>query len=418
MRIKAYFAPDMRQAIRMIRNEMGPDAVILSHQSRDGGIEITAAIDYEDAAARVAAPQAIPGRAGDVGQLPETHPLPSRLATGRPSALTTDAERATSDTVAADDDQEATTLDALGQEVRALRSLLEHQLSGLAWRELGRRRPVQAGILRRLMALGLSHRVAGELVQGLPQSADLRVAWRRALGLVAQRVLTTEDDILAHGGVVALVGSTGVGKTTTVAKLAARFTLQHGARHVGLVTTDSYRVGAYEQLHTFGRIMDVPVRVANDPNELRKALDAFSDRRLVLIDTAGISQRDIRFSKQVALIGKGSPVVKTYMVLSATAQMLGLEEAIHALQGAKVDACVITKVDEATSLGSVLSMVIQHRIPVAYITNGQRVPEDICRARSDRLLTQTVTLAAQSGRACPTESLELAFGSVMANAQC
>lgn len=417
MRIKAYFAPDMRQAIRMIRNEMGPDAVILSHQSRDGGIEITAAIDYEDATAGVASPQAIPAQAGDVGQPAEMHPLPSRLATGTPSALTTDAGRATSDTLA-EDDQEASTLDALGQEVRALRSLLEHQLSGLAWRELGRRRPVQAGILRRLMELGLSHRVAEELVQGLPQSADLRVAWRRALGLVAQRVLTTEDDILTHGGVVALVGSTGVGKTTTVAKLAAQFTLQHGARHVGLVTTDSYRVGAYEQLHTFGRIMDVPVRVANDPNELRKALDAFSDRRLVLIDTAGISQRDIRFSKQVALVCKGSPMVKTYMVLSATAQMLGLEEAIHALQGAKVDACVITKVDEATSLGSVLSMVIQHRIPVAYITNGQRVPEDICRARSDRLLTQTVTLAAQSGRACPTESLELAFGSVMANAQC
>lgn len=415
MRIKGYFAPDMRQALRRIREEMGPDAVILSHHQRDGGVEITAAVDYDDRWLRKtskdqaggseapakgsAGVESHPG-AGSVVAVPDIEPQSVPAAAKQP---------AVSGEVA---------LEAMGQEIKALRSLLEHQLSGIAWGEFDRRHPLRATLVRRLMELGLSHGVAQALIKDLPSMGDLHSAWRMALGFLAHRLVVVEDEILAHGGIVALLGPTGVGKTTTVAKLAARFALLHGPQHVALVTTDSYRVGAHEQLRTFGRIMDVPVRAADCLKELRQALDAFGNRRLVLIDTAGISQRDIGFSKQVSLIRSGSPAVKSYLVLSATTQILGLEQAVSAFRGAKLDGCVITKLDEATSIGAVLSIVVQHRIPVAYISHGQRVPEDISLAKPHRLVAQAVQVAARMRQMCAVESLELAFGGMLANARC
>jgi flagellar biosynthesis protein FlhF len=414
MRIKGYFAPDMRQALRMIREEMGPDAVILSHHQRTGGVEITAAVDYDHGWLKTTPKEgaASKGRVpGDNTLRPpqasstESKPSPTVPEAGAPLAVPT----VTGGGVA---------LTAMGQEIKALRRLLEHQLSGIAWGELNRRHPLQATLLRRLLELGLSHRVAESLIMALPAMADLHSAWRLVLGILAHRLTVNPDEVLTRGGIVALLGPTGVGKTTTVAKLAARFALRYGPKWVALVTTDSYRVGAHEQLHTFGRIMDVPVRVANCPADLRRALDAFSERRLVLIDTAGISQRDVRFYKQVSLIRSGAPAIKSYLVLSATTQALGLEQAVAAFRGAKVDGCVITKLDEATSLGSVLSSVVQHGIPLAYVSNGQRVPEDLGLAKPHRLVAQTVQLATRSRPACGSESLELAFGGMLANARC
>lgn len=415
MRIKGYFAPDMRQALRMIREEMGPEAVILSHHQRTGGVEVTAAVDYDHgwlqttpkegsaSKARVLAHRAL-NENPPQGIAAETTPAPDASLGASRSATHGNGGGAA--------------LAAMSQEIKALRSLLEHQLSGIAWGELGRRHPLRATLLRRLLELGLSHRVAQELIKSLPAMADLHSAWRMVLGILAHRLAASQDEILTGGGIVALLGPTGVGKTTTIAKLAARFALRYGPKWVALITTDSYRVGAHEQLQTFGRIMDVPVRVANCPAALRRALEAFSQRRLVLIDTAGISQRDIRFSEQVGLIRSGAPAVKGYLVLSATTQTLGLEQAVAAFRGAKVDGCVITKLDEATSLGSVLSAAAQHRIPLTYVSHGQRVPEDLELAKPHRLVAQAVQLAARSRPLCGPESLELAFGGMLANARC
>lgn len=416
MRIKGYFAPDMRQALRMIREEMGPDAVILSHHQRNGGVEITAAVDYdqgwlktttskEDSAnrAKIIAPGTLKSRPPRADSI-EAAPAPE-VSDKAPLSMPTGGTGGAA-------------LTAMGQELKALRSLLEHQLSGIAWGEFSRRHPLRATLLRRLLELGLSHRVAEGAITSLPAMADLHSAWRMVLGILAHQLAVAQNELLADGGIVALLGPTGVGKTTTVAKLAARFALCHGSKWVALITTDGYRVGAHEQLNTFGRIMDVPVRVANSPAALRQALDAFSDRRLVLIDTAGMSQRDIRFSKQVSFIRRGAPAVRNYLVLSATTQTLGLEQAVGAFQGAKVDGCVITKLDEATSLGNVLSALVQYRIPLAYISDGQRVPEDLALAKPHKLVAQAVQLAARSRQLCGPESLELAFGGMLANARC
>ena len=250
--------------------------------------------------------------------------------------------------------------------------------------------------MQQLTDLGLTQSVAAGISDQIDESvADSQAAWRRGLGLLAHQVQIMEDDLLDEGGVVALLGPTGVGKTTTAAKLAARFALRHGAGEVALITTDSYRVGAHEQLGAFAQIMGIPVRVANDLHELRSALEHYCGQRLVLIDTAGTSQRDVRFAEQATLIRDGSPLVKTLLVLSANAQYLVGEEAFRAFGRAGVDGCVISKVDESTSLGPVLSVLCQHRIPAAYLTHGQRVPEDISSARAHLLVTRAVTLGQQ-----------------------
>jgi flagellar biosynthesis protein FlhF len=192
--------------------------------------------------------------------------------------------------------------------------------------------------------------------------------------------------------VVALLGPTGVGKTTTVAKLAARFCVRHGARRVALVTTDHYRIGAHEQLRAYAKLLDVPLRVAASAEELRAVLQDLSDRQLVLIDTAGMSQRDLRLSEQFALIRAGQHAIKCYLVLAATTQAAGIAEILRAYAPLEPTACIITKVDEAVSLGGILSRLVQQRLPVAYLSDGQRVPEDLYAARAHQLVSRCVAL--------------------------
>jgi flagellar biosynthesis protein FlhF len=400
MRIKGFLASDMRQAIRKVREELGPDAVILSSRNHRGGVELTAAVDYDDTA-RDGAPFD-----GHPQLLSQPAPQESIDWTGEP-----DEGQALG--VEPDSVHAARPLGAMGRELRSLRGLLEHQLCSLAWGEIARSHPIRAAILRRLLELGFSRRMAQALTVELPEGEPLQDAWRRTLGLLAHRIRVSAADPLDDAGVVALLGATGVGKTTTVAKLAARCAMRHGAREVALITTDSYRVGAFEQLRVFGRIMDVPVRVARDESALRQAVESFAHRRTVLIDTAGIGQRDARFADQVTLVRRASCRVKTHLVLSATAQMLALDETVRAFQDGLPDGCVITKLDEATSLGAVLSVISEQQIPIAYATDGQRVPEDISPARSHRLVSRAIALHAQSRREQADESLELAFGGMV-----
>lgn len=415
MRIKRFVSPDMRQALRLIREEMGPDAVILSNRRVDDGIEITAAVDYErepEAGAasrpeRRAPPAAIPSTARSAPALDLSLDGTGERSAARPGASRARRVRVEDAGMGRDDATllvEPTrqmparqaggdsALATMGEEIRGLRSLLEHQLAGLAFGELERRHPVRAGVLRQLEKLGLAGAVARDIVTRLPECVQPGAAWREALGSLAKRVPVTGDDIVEQHGVVALLGSTGVGKTTSIAKLAARYVLRHGPGGVALITTDSFRVGAHEQLRTFGRILDIPVRVANDAGELRHGLEQFADRRLVLVDTAGISPRDLRFAQQVSMVRAGSPAVRIYLVLSANSQWLAHEQSLHAFSGVHLDGCVITKLDECTSLGAALSLVVRHAIPVAYVSDGQRVPEDIAAAQPGRLVARAVAI--------------------------
>jgi flagellar biosynthesis protein FlhF len=398
MRIQRYFAEDMRQALRKVREAQGPDAVILSTRKVQGGVEVFAAADYDETEL--------------VGQAdpPAARPSPRE---SRPPAPGADPARPARGAAPAGE----ATLDGLREELQSIRGLLERQLSGLAWGELGRRQPHRAALLRRLAGLELAPRLVRELVSEVPPSAPLEAAWRQVLGVLAHRILVADGELLEDGGVVALVGSTGVGKTTTVAKLAARFALRHGAEHVALLTTDSFRVGAVEQLRTYAKLMGIPVRVVGGRDEIRSALEDVADRRLVLIDTAGMSQRDIRLSEQLAVIQDGSPLARAYVVLSATAQRLALEEVVAAFRGARLEGCILTKLDEATDLGAALSVVVEHRLKVAFVSDGQRVPEDLRPARAHHLVSKAVGAMQRHGQTCDDESLELTFGALRAAGQ-
>jgi flagellar biosynthesis protein FlhF len=276
----------------------------------------------------------------------------------------------------------------LAREVRLLRGLVEGQLAGFAWNDLTRRDPLRAEAMKRLLAAGFSPAFARQLLDRLPkEEADLGHAmkWIKSTITHNLRIADGADDIVERGGVYALVGPTGVGKTTTVAKLAARAVLRHGAAKVALVTTDTYRIGAQDQLRIYGRILGTPVFAVRDENDLEMTLSDLSGRHLVLIDTVGMSQRDKRVAEQVAMLCGEERDVKRLLLLGAPSQGVTLEEVARAYSGPGLIGCILTKIDEALTYGPVLDVAIRHELPVHYVTNGQRVPEDLHMANATYL---------------------------------
>ena len=362
----------------MVREELGEDAVILSNRRVNGGIEIISAIDYDENALR----REVQQEAVREPQPPQEAPAASQ---SKPQIIWS---------------QEPTLLEMRG-EIKTLRGLLENQLAGLTQQEQQLRNPFHYELKQRLARLGLGSTLASELLDSLPLDGGEEELWRRVLGKIAVRLSVTDDDILSHGGAVALVGPTGVGKTTSVAKLASRFVMRHGARSVALISTDSYRIGAHEQLKAYARILDVPIRFANDAGSLQAALDHFCDKRLVLIDTAGMSQRDLRLSSQFSVLKGESDRVRTYLVASVTSRLSGLNEVVRGFKGVDLQGCILTKMDESTCLGHTLDVVIRHQLPVAYVSDGQRVPEDLQPARAHTLVSRAVAVMQES-----TELLE------------
>ncbi|MDZ7754145.1 MAG: flagellar biosynthesis protein FlhF [Gammaproteobacteria bacterium] len=396
MKIRRYFAEDMRQAIRKVREAQGPDAVILSNRKVDGGIEVVAAVDYDEALLwhEDKAP-----RAEDAAESPSLEQAPARQeSAGRETAA------------AAVEWSQDPSISALREEVHSIRDMLQNQLAALAWGDLGRRRPSRAALLRRLLQMDLSPELARRVaVETGEEDGDASRQWKRALALIAQRIRTSGDSLVDRGGVAALIGPTGVGKTTTVAKLAARYALANGPDQVGLITMDTHRVGAAEQLRSYGRLMGIPVRVARNREELETAINDLYERRLVLIDTAGMGQRDARVRDQLAAHFEGLGMVQTLMVLAASSQLAALRESVKAFGVAHPEACIVTKLDEAVSLGPVISTLAEYQLPVAYFSDGQRVPEDIQPARAHNLVTRAVVRMKQSLPAFSDEMAELAM---------
>jgi flagellar biosynthesis protein FlhF len=384
MKVKRFFAPDMRQAIQKVREDQGPDAVILSNRQVDGGIEIIAALDYDESLTPAPAE-------------PQSQPEP---AAANVAADATPARRA--DVVSWSQDP---ALVSMREEIKQLRSLLENQLAHLAWSDRERRQPLHTGVMRRLSNMELSDDLVERVSAPTIHARDDEHAMQLALTELAATLPVAENDIFDQGGIVALVGSTGVGKTTSVAKLAARYVLRHGQRHVALVTTDSYRIGAHEQLMTYGRLLGIPVQVASNHKELRSTLNSLADKRLVLIDTAGMSQRDVRLTEQFATLADSGIPIRTLLVLSATLHPSVLDETIRAFSGVALDGAILTKLDEAASLGGVLSTVINRHLPLMFTANGQRVPEDFHPARADKLVQMAAELSS---------SLDLPNDTVMA----
>ncbi len=402
MKIKRFFATDMRNAIRQVRETLGSDAVILSNKSVDGGVELMAALDF-DASAFADQQPAV--------EYVETKPKESIVTPfppegSRPAETQTDAAESRAQRIEWSQDP---ILTDMRQEMQALRRMMENELSELTWRDMGKRQPEVQELLRRLMVLGLSPEICQDLVRKCDGFSNLDHGWRKALYFLASQIETTGDDLLEHGGAVAIIGPTGVGKTTTLAKLASRYALRHGNRHVALISTDNYRIGAQEQLTTYARILDVPMRSAANAEELSVALNAFADKRLILIDTAGMSQRDVRISEQLSLLRTGNKRVRSFLTLSATTQQAAMRHAIDAFGVAAPDAMILTKLDEAGSLGGVLSAIVDSKLKVSYVTDGQKVPEDLHLARPHTLVSRSVNLAYQDGAGLSEEFLALAL---------
>ena len=280
------------------------------------------------------------------------------------------------------------------REMKYLRSLLQGQLSGLAWGEMGRSEPIRVELMKAMLGAGFSAGLARELTTHLPCDYDMPKAfsWLKAAFVHNMQVAETSQDIILQGGVYALVGPTGVGKTTTVAKLAARCALAHGASHIALLTTDNYRIGAHEQLRIYGKILGVPVHPVRDITDLHGTLKDFRLKHLVLIDTVGMSQRDVRLAEQIALLSGEDRRVNRILLLNAAAQADMLEDVVGIYARAGVDGCIITKVDEALSLGGILDVLIRYRLRLYFMTNGQRVPEDLHPVQASYLVDRAFRL--------------------------
>lgn len=288
------------------------------------------------------------------------------------------------------------TISAMKSDMSAIRELLETQVSGLMWQDMERREPTRAMLMKRLAKLGFTDEVADQISCFIPEGLSNDEAWDQTLDLLQGQIGTTRNDILSQGGVVALVGPTGVGKTTTIAKLAARYAQINGPDSVALVTTDTFRIAASEQLQTYARIIGCPIKVARDAEELNAVLVQFRQRRLVLIDTAGMSQRDIRLSEQLATLMENSRLrIRPYLVLSATAQASVQNEIVRQFKRIPLTGCIFTKLDECLSLGEVLSTSIHNSLPISYLTDGQQVPEDIQIADARVLVRQAAAMDTQ-----------------------
>ena len=281
----------------------------------------------------------------------------------------------------------------LKNEMASMRMLLEHQVSGLMWQDLARREPRRALVLERLQSLGLSDQMSDQLACFIPEDVSEEEAMSHGLELLKGQINTTNNEILKRGGVFALVGPTGVGKTTTIAKLAARFAQKHGADKVALISTDTYRIGAYDQLATYAKIIGCSIKVAESVEKLQVVLEGFRNKKLVLIDTAGMGQRDLRLAKHLdTLVNHRHFRIRTYLVASATAQRHVLEDTIEQFKTIPIAGCIFTKLDESRSLGEIISVSLQHSLPIGYLTNGQRVPEDILLATADHLINQALEM--------------------------
>lgn len=395
MRIKRFQAPDMRTALRLVRDEQGPHAVILSSSHVEGGVEVVAATDYDEALMRQAMrpalelararPEASAAErpAGDQ-PLPEVH-CRAVAGPGARARREEAAERAALRAIPVPVTQvEDPAIAEVRRELAAMREMIEREMGRFAEERL-RGVPVRAQALDELAAYGCEVELARSIVASIPADADRGRARGLMLGLLAKSLVIPARDPLEQGGVVVLVGPTGVGKTTTLAKLAARYAAARSPRDVALVTTDTYRVGGREQLATYGRLLGMPVFEAGAEQGLPELLDRLADYPLVLVDTAGLGQRDRALAARFNWMSAARRL-RSWLVLPANAQAEDLDEVVRRFRCAAPEGAILTKLDETGRLGAALSVVIRHRLPLGYIADGQRVPEDLHRAEAHRLV--------------------------------
>lgn len=438
MNVRKFIAANARDALRKVKETLGNDAIILSNRGVPGGVEIMAVAARDMAMIVPSVSDSVPARsqprpvsteeddyrvtlnaarrhvssamveptspapeinrsrtrvnvvppakeraAGVHHALPGLEPEHARLrqpaAAVSPSgsksvheALAKPQQRKVPQPVQAD----VVPVEVM-EEIRSLRKIVEQHLAGFAWGEAARSQPVKTEVLRLMLDCGFSPQFARDLLADLPLEMGTleALAWVKGAADRCLRTMGSEDDIVDRGGVYALVGPTGVGKTTTTAKLAARCVLRHGPSKVALITTDSYRIGAHEQLRIYGRILGVSVHLVKDGLELNQILAELSHKHMVLIDTMGMSQRDKLVPEMTDMLAGCD--VQRLLLLSSTSRGDTLDDVIRAYSGSGLSGCVLTKIDEAASLATALDVIMRHGLRLSYVSNGQRVPEDL-----------------------------------------
>jgi flagellar biosynthesis protein FlhF len=399
MKIKRYTAESMRAALAQVRAEQGPDAVILSSRRIEDGIEVIAAVDYDEGLFAAATRQRTPDPIAPPPPAPAIVAAPA--APSPPAAPARPAPRAAAPAAPAPATQSPLSAmpgkaptpglrpdfgyGEMQRELRDLRQLLESGLAGMTWNDKRLREPEQARILEELSALDIAPDVAMALAALAPRCTSVDNPSHVPMALLVRHLPVVNDLSSVSGGVVAVVGPTGAGKTTTIAKLAARWCLQHGSQDLALVSTDAYRIGARDQLMTYARILGTPMHAANSGKDLARVLERLQSKKLILIDTAGMGPRDVRLAEQLAALQSGAARARVLLALPAQGEGHALEEIVKAFAPLKPLACILTKVDEAVSLGAVISTTLRHRLKIAYVCDGQRVPDDLHAARDKRI---------------------------------
>ncbi|AZR82511.1 flagellar biosynthesis protein FlhF [Thiomicrospira sp. S5] len=389
MKLKRYLAPNMRRAMLLVRDELGDEAVIMSTRQTDEGVEVVAAIDPE--AKQYQASEAA-GEARSSYQSPETV-IPSKMP-----------DAASSPEIA-----------KMADELKAVKQMLENQLSGLAWHQSETQDPHKVGLIKRLVQLGIGWDLAQKLVMDVNVHPDQ--AWSEILGTVESMIPVDDKDILESGGIVALVGPTGVGKTTTIAKMASRFVMRNSANQIALVTTDCYKIGAQAQLKTFADLMGVPVHVVSSEGEMYSLLSSLASKKLILIDTAGISQKDIMLTQQLTKAQPGVNHIRNYLVMSAATQLSVMKDIVRSFSQVGLKGCILTKVDEALQLGNIITVLIEHRLSLSYLSNGQRVPEDLEPIKVRDLMDKAIVLGQQHQHSNQEEAFRMGMGKEISDAQ-
>lgn len=399
MQVKRFFAADMRIAMKMIRDELGADAVITGNRRVAGGVELTAVLDYPMEPAVSKQPNAaleaeLRKTQARIASAHAELSAPSRAQAGKDRQLLDDkpaaVAQATPSAPTASLDSRA--VEAMHSELQGLRELIEVQLGSIAWGQEQSRRPQQAGLWRRLQRIGLPADLSRSLLEKVSTVAEPRQAWRMLLAHLAQSIKVSKVEPLEEGGVIALVGPAGAGKTTTLAKLAARYVLKYGPQSIALASMDNYRIGAQEQLRTLGRILDVPVVQIDPAQPLGKTLQSLARKRLILVDTAGLPAGDAMMRMQLETLADRGIKSKNYLVLAATSQSQVLKAAWHNYRRCGLAGCILTKLDEAGSLGDVLGLTISQHLPIAYLADGPRIPDDLQLPRSHQLVSRAVSL--------------------------
>lgn len=448
MKIKRYLDTDMRKVLRRVREDQGPDAVILSNRRVDQGIEVVAAVDYDEALIqhalgsepaaaefrrapapqdetldtaedinfrnetdvdviasdlrRVEAAEALQESNQESNQEPilELVPVSVRQSTEKSTrdasvAVTAESSGVSSHEFAADSandndvqiasEETNASLSAMRSEILSVRELLESQLSGLVWKDSAKRSPVRAQILRNLARIGVAPDIANIIANRLEPIQDVKQIWRAPLAELARLIPVRDDTLIDNGGIVALIGPTGVGKTTTIAKIASRYAMTHGSDDIALICADAYRIGAKEHLTAFGQIIGVKVHAASTSTELSDLLDRLQSKQLILIDTEGMSQRDMELSNRLAAYGSNANRVHFYLALSAASQEAGLDETIRQFSKVPLAGAIVSKIDEAGQLGCVISALIRNDLSALWLSDGQRIPDDLHSAARKRL---------------------------------